>query len=242
MPLERLRRLLDQAEAPIAFWWRDDDAGRAHPRLEQLLALAEELDCPLALAVVPGWLEPAARDAILACPQATVLAHGWRHANHAAPETRKIELGGTIDRALLRQQLLDGRAVLEAAFGARFLPVQVPPWNRMAADMPALLPGLGFVGVSSWAGTDLPEIAGLRRRDVMVNPIAAGTDPVRLDPAQLVRQIEASLARSPAEPIGLMTHHLVFDEDAFLVWRRLMMLLRGHANSRLLTAATVFGG
>src|SRR5690606_36404913 len=102
---------LEAAGTPIPFWWRDDDAGRAHPRLDHLLELAESLTIPLALAVVPAWLQPEAVSAI-GHGRATVLQHGWEHADHALPGTRKIELGGGVDRAALAVHLQEGRTIL----------------------------------------------------------------------------------------------------------------------------------
>ena len=42
----------------LPIWWRDDDAIAPTPALERLLALAEQFEAPLHLAVIP---EPATR-------------------------------------------------------------------------------------------------------------------------------------------------------------------------------------
>ena len=122
----------------IRLWWRDDDAGRDHPALERLLELAERRDLPLALAVVPLWLEAPVQALIAASAQATVLQHGYAHANHAPPGARSIELGGR-EPATIVAELSQGQAALLDAFGATFLAVLVPPWNRLdpAADRAA---------------------------------------------------------------------------------------------------------
>jgi hypothetical protein len=69
----------------IRVWWRDDDAGRDHPALTRLLDLAECHDLPLALAVVPMWLDADGHARVAASRHATVLQHGYAHANHAPP-------------------------------------------------------------------------------------------------------------------------------------------------------------
>ena len=65
-PEAALRQALDAAPAPVRLWWRDDDAGRDHPRLAALLDIARRREAPVALAVVPAWLEPPCAARILA--------------------------------------------------------------------------------------------------------------------------------------------------------------------------------
>ena len=122
---------LDEAASPVRFWWRDDDAGRLEPTLDPLLELAARHSAPLALAVVPAWLDAATIGAIAGSALVDVLQHGWAHENHARPGQRKIELGGAEDTDRLLRHLAAGRDRLAVAFGARFLPVMVPPWNRI---------------------------------------------------------------------------------------------------------------
>ena len=144
----------------IRVWWRDDDAGRDHPALDRLLELAERRDLPLALAVVPLWLEPPVQAAIAASARATVLQHGYAHASHAAPGSKPIELGGRAPGAILAE-LEQGRAALSDAFGAIFLAVLVPPWNRVEPALLARLGALGFRGLSTFGRR--PDDAGRPR-------------------------------------------------------------------------------
>mgnify|MGYP006286776963 CR=1 FL=1 len=191
-------------------WWRDDDAGRDDVRLERLLALARKRDRPVALAVVPEWLEPATVRRILACPLATVLQHGVAHEDHGGAGGDKVELGGEVDRDALAARLVAGRERLADAFGDRFLPVLVPPWNRIDADVTAMAPALGFTGLSCFAGPprDLP----LRRIDVHVDAVdwPAGAVPLSADAVETA--LDAAFAAATGGPVGLMTHHQVLEE------------------------------
>ncbi|MFW5834269.1 MAG: hypothetical protein ACOCYE_09235 [Pseudomonadota bacterium] len=193
-------------------WWRDDDAGRAHPRLFRLLDLAEANGVPIGLAVVPAWLEPDAAQRIRRSPNATVLQHGIAHDDHGGSEQRKIELGGTVDRAWLERTLVDHRRRLEDAFGEQFLPVMVPPWNRMDPDLFPRLPELGFVGVSMDRG---PVLAGPpRRADVHVDAMDwQGTG--RQRPLGDLQAAMHAVLDSGMTPVGLMTHHLVVDDPGW---------------------------
>jgi len=133
----------------IRLWWRDDDAGREHPALERLIELAERRDLPLALAVVPLWLEPPVQALIAASAGTTVLQHGFAHADHAPPGAKSVELGGR-DLATVTDELRAGRALLIDAFGATCLAVLVPPWNRLDPGLIERLTECGFAGLSTF--------------------------------------------------------------------------------------------
>src|SRR5690242_11095944 len=68
-----------EAGREARFWWRDDDAVEATPQLDALLRLSG--DVPLALAVIPAFVEHSLAEALQTRPNVTVLQHGWSHAN-----------------------------------------------------------------------------------------------------------------------------------------------------------------
>ena len=53
-PLRAELDRLAEAGVRLEIWWRDDDAAEATPALDRLLAIAEKVRWPLALAVIPG--------------------------------------------------------------------------------------------------------------------------------------------------------------------------------------------
>ncbi len=227
---------------PAVLWWRDDDAGRPDARLDRLLALARDLEAPLALAVVPAWLEEPVATAIRATREASVLQHGWAHADHAGPGERRIELGGRADRSRLLSDLARGRRCLLEGFADRFRPILVPPWNRIAPDLLPALPGLGFRALSIWDEGDLgPMPAGLARLDVHVDPIDWRGGRRWIGLAALAERLARRLARADA-PVGLVTHHLVMEPAAFDELARLLDLLRGRADVRLMPVESLLGG
>ena len=123
----------------IRLWWRDDDAGRDHAALDRLLELAERRDLPLALAVVPLWLEAPAQARIAASAQATVLQHGYRPCQSCAGRAADRSSSAARDSAAIVAELSRGQAALLDAFGATFLAVLVPPWNRLDRELIARL-------------------------------------------------------------------------------------------------------
>jgi hypothetical protein len=237
-----LLRALDVAPGPVTFWWRDDDAGRDHPRLAALLDLADTHAVPVALAVVPGWLEDACAGRVRRSPSATVLQHGVAHADHAVRPAKKIELGGAADRGLLRRELETGREQLVAAFAERFLPVLVPPWNRIAPDLVPTLTGLGFSGLSVFGrrGSARPA-PGLRQVNTHLDLVAWWEGSRALTLAESTERLAGLVRTCSDEPIGILSHHLVMDQAALAMLDRLLALMQDHPRARFAAAATLFG-
>jgi hypothetical protein len=228
---------LERGEA-IRVWWRDDDAGRDHPALTRLLELAECHAAGLALAVVPVWLEPGAQARIAASTCATVLQHGFAHADHAPPGARSIELGGRDLEAVIGE-LERGRAILEDVFGCRFLAVLVPPWNRLDQGLLERLADCGFVGLSRFGRRSLPAAAP----DVV--QVNTHLDPIDWRGTRLFVGEAAALDRLVAvldadEPIGILSHHLAMDEDGWAFLDRLLGVLGRHPGARLCPVLELF--
>jgi hypothetical protein len=241
-PEARLHAALDALPAPVTLWWRDDDAGRDHPRLAGLLALAEARNLSLALAVVPDWLEPACAKRILASPRATVLQHGIAHRDHAIAPARKIELGGGTDRGRLREELAHGRERLAATFGDRFRSVLVPPWNRIAPDLLPGLPSLGFAGLSTWGPRPSPQpVPGLRQVNTHLDLVAWREGGRARELGELAQALAGLVGTQRGEPIGVLSHHLVMDPAALATLDRLWALVQDHPQVRLAGVGTLFG-
>jgi hypothetical protein len=241
-PEAELTAALDAAPAPIPLWWRDDDAGRDHPRLASLLALAERRGAPLALAVVPDWAEDACAERILASPVATILQHGIAHADHGLVPGKKVELGGWAERGMLAASLARRRDYLATAFGRRFLPVLVPPWNRIAPELVPALPEAGFTGLSVFGPRRKSVSApGVRLVNTHLDLVAWREDSRSLTFAELASRLAALVAAHAGEPIGILSHHLVMDEAAFATLDRLLTLVQDHRQVRLATIETLLG-
>lgn len=243
MPPEAcLHAALDAAAVPVTLWWRDDDAGRDHPRLERLLALAARHAVPVTLAVVPDWLAEPCRARIIASPQATVVQHGIAHRDHAVPPAKKIELGGSADPRALQRDLRQGLQRLADSFGRRFVRALVPPWNRIAAGLVPSLPGLGFHGLSAY-GTRrvVAPVPGLIQVNTHVDLVAWRDGGRALRGDEVVEQLVRSIAAGTGEPIGLLSHHLVMDTAAFATLDHVLALMLDHPRVRWAQAGTLFG-
>jgi hypothetical protein len=231
-------------------WWRDDDAVEPTPALERLLAVQEAAAVPLCLAVVPRGTgaELAARIARSGAGQASricVAAHGLAHVNHAPPSEKKAEFGPHRPAEVMAGEIAAGWDIIRKLFGDHAVPIFVPPWNRMAPELTGHIAAAGFAGVSALASGQLPPgVTEVTVRDVHVDIIdwRAGRrfvgEAVAL--GALVDHLRARRAggSADAEPTGLLTHHLVHDDEAWEFLTRLISV--AHESARWLSAREVF--
>jgi hypothetical protein len=222
----------------IRLWWRDDDAGREHAALERLIELAERRDLPLALAVVPLWLEPPVQALIAASARTTVLQHGFAHANHAPAGVKAVELGGR-DLGAIVAELEEGRAALIDAFGATCLAVLVPPWNRLDPQLTQRLAACGFTGLSTFGRRTGSEAApGVIQVNAHLDPIDWRGSRLFVGEATALERLCAVLG--PNEPIGILSHHLAMNEAGWAFLDRLLGVLASHPAARLCAADELF--
>ena len=197
----------------VDVWWRDDDAGRLAPTLAPLLDLSRVDARPVGLAVVPAWLDAATADLIRGEPSAEVLQHGWIHANHSVAGEKTIELGGSVATRTCLDQLLAGAARLGAAFGAAFLPVLVPPWNRIADRVLERLAEVGYIGLSTSSNDCRGTTFGLVHINTHVDIIDWRGDR-RMKPVDaLIAEVDHLLAQDGSTLFGILSHHLVMSAD-----------------------------
>lgn len=199
------------------FWWRDDDAIEPTPALDRLLDIANTYQIEVGLAVIPEPATQALADRLRNEPYAKVLLHGYRHKNYQRKDLgeKAAELGTRRDPAEAIDELRQGKARLEQMFGDSFIPALVPPWNRMTPEIGRGAAAIGLAGRSSfnwfheaephWLQTHIDMIKWKKGRRF----IGWRSSAMRFD-LQLTRR-----RNSPAEPIGILSHHLAMEEDSF---------------------------
>jgi hypothetical protein len=229
-----------------SFWWRDDDAGEPTPQFERLVALSRKFALPLALAAVPAWCREDLKRAIGSADVA-VLQHGYAHRNHAAPGEKSSELGGERPAPVVVAELAVGRQRLEELFDDRFLPVMVPPWNRIAPYLPPLLAELRYIGLSQFGPRLRPHpVRGIVQVNAHVDivywkskpPEFAGTMKLLNEVTRQLRLRRGGEA-DRAEPIGLLTHHAAHDESCWFFLEEFLGMGR-RAGARWLGAHELF--
>jgi peptidoglycan/xylan/chitin deacetylase (PgdA/CDA1 family) len=209
-----------QAGRRAEFWLRDDDAVDPTPALDRLLDLTGEFAVPVTLAVIPANTDGKLAVRLDEAPHATVAIHGWAHRNHALADQKKQELGAHRPRETVLDELARGLSHVTGLHGARAVPMLVPPWNRID---PGLISDLGSIGFAALSVFGPPKPASLAIINSNVDIMDwHGTRGCR-DHGVLVQAIVAQLRRAfdGGQPVGLLTHHLVHDESAWLFLERL---------------------
>jgi hypothetical protein len=239
---ERLRAELDRwPRGSATVWWRDDDAGAPGAAFDRLLAVAAAHDAPLGLAVVPVWLDETAAAQIREGPAGLrVLQHGYAHRNHEPPAPdgtrgKPAELGRArlVDAALA--ELAAGRARLAELVSARLRPALVPPWNRIAPEIQAALPGAGYRVLSTFGPRAAASAStGVRALNAHVDPIEWRAGKRFAGPTRTLDQLTLHLADrrlgriDTTEPTGLLTHHRDLPSTGWEWLAALLGQLRAH--------------
>ncbi|MFN4159402.1 MAG: polysaccharide deacetylase family protein [Gemmobacter sp.] len=228
MRLDGLRRVLDAREEPVAFWLRDDDAVAPSAALDLLLGLG----VPVTVAVIPAPSGAALAARLAEAAGVSVAVHGWTHANHAGPGEKAQELGAHRPVEEVAGELARGFAHLAALHGERFVPLLVPPWNRIAPGVEAVLPGLGFRALSVF-GPSRPFSAwpGLLPR---VNAHVDLIDWRGTRGGRSAEDLEAGVitAMAAGGPVGILAHHLVHDGAAWGFLAALGEVVTAHPMAR----------
>ncbi|MBB4955759.1 hypothetical protein H4S14_003834 [Agrobacterium vitis] len=241
MSEQRLKQLLDDLAAQgreVTFWLRDDDAVQPTPALERLLQLTGSYQVPLTLAVIPQHTGTDLAMRLAREPDVCVAVHGWSHANHAGPAEKKQELGPHRPADGVLAELKAGFDRLQTLHGAAFLPMLVPPWNRIDMALLPLLPGLGFRALSVFGRERTPSALPLLNTHVDVmdwHGTGGGRDADVLF-AQIADWLEPDA--EPLAALGLLTHHLVHDDAVWRFLERLFQLTHAHGRCRWVAAET----
>jgi hypothetical protein len=203
---------------------------------------------PVALAAIPAELEPSLIDAVLESGTATVVQHGFAHRNHAPPGARKWELGAQRPVDTIITELHEGFGALQRAFGTRFAPVLVPPWNRIDPEVIMHLARAGFHGLSTFGPrTAACPVPGVTQCNAHVDLIAWRKDRgfVGAETAidRLVDHLRARREQRVdlSEPTGILTHHRDMNDAAWHFLSDLIACTREHGAAAWSDVGVVFG-
>jgi hypothetical protein len=234
-PLTSELALWRHHDLSLPIWWRDDDAIADTPALQRLSQIANDVNVPVHVAVIPDPMTPSLPPAIQTDPHLIPIIHGWRHISHAPEGTKNAEFG--YPRPDAAAELKQAIEVLENGFGNQLIKLFVPPWNRVSPDLLPVLAAAGYRGVSTYGARPATfAAAGLMQINTHIDPIYWRGHRGLVAPEVLVEGIVTTLrdrreGRADAsEPLGLLTHHLVHNDD---IWsfsgEALRVLLNGGA-------------
>ena len=245
--LEKVIGFLDdraKSNQPVTFWWRDDDAIDATPELDKLLELSLQHEVPLSLAVIPKNATDALANKILQNSRIVVLLHGYSHRNHSTDvaKTRASEFG---DNRAIGESLNDlemGLSRLDELFGESALPILAPPWNRIGQKCATRISEVNLVGLSCFGKLrKLGESS--HNLDVHWDPIKWGNKPKFCGKEKAWKKLANELVRRKQNnsPLGIMTHHLVHDEDTWVFLAELFEILSNHPGAVFPDIRELFG-
>ena len=230
-----------------SLWWRDDDAVAPGKKLDQLLDLSG--NAGILLAVIPARLEPALVANLAGVSHAWVAQHGYAHINHA-PRGLGLgawELGMHRGEAAVLADLDAGRERLQNSFESCFLPVVVPPWNKLAPELLQPISLRGYAGVSAFGARTLASPApGLTIVNAHCDPIRWKSGAHFAGELKTIRQLVDHLqARrtglaDATEPTGFLTHHIDLDTEGWDFCQKLASRVEQHAGAHWVSPEVIF--
>jgi predicted deacetylase len=232
--LDKLWQALDDAPRPVAFFFRDDDAGWSDDRLLELLDLFGRYSMPIDLAAIPGALTSGLaaelRARIEAEPEGVAVhQHGFDHRNHEPLGRRKCEFGIARGPARQRSDIEQGKSLLEDLFGPLVSPIFTPPWNRCARITGECLLRTGFRILSRDQTATPLCLDGLVELPVTIDWFSSRKG-ARLSLDELGARMACAVT-APA-PVGIMFHHALMDETERERTGELLDLLASHRNAK----------
>ncbi len=197
---------------------RDDDAVDDTIALNRLLDLCGHHQVPLLLAIIPKPATPALARCVERHCHITPAVHGFGHIDHSPPGEKICELGLHRPVDIVLGELKQGRRLLMNMFRSEISSILVPPWNRIDPVIRARVGDVGFAAVSAHGWPVEPT---------MVPALNTHVDIIHWSGGQVGRQLtwvlqqlnyHLLLARKrDGQAIGLLTHHLAHDQQAWSV-------------------------
>lgn len=237
-----------QAGQTAQLWWRDDDAADPCVELDKLIGLSNSHGIPCGLAAIPARAGEPLRKTISDAPHVWILQHGYEHKNHAPSGAGAWELGLHRPKSVVLEELRDGMVKFTQLFKNRFVPVVVPPWNKIDSELLAYLPVMGFRGLSTSYKKQRPVPPGdLRVADAHCDVLKwkkkearfVGTEHCVADLVEHLKEKRTGLV-DETEPTCVLTHHLEMDSDAWEFMDTLFSLTSMHPAVQWMSPADIW--
>jgi len=233
-----LDRLADDGRR-VDFWLRDDDAVEPTEQLAKLATMTDAFSVPATLAVIPEKTGADLASYLDTQPHLDVAVHGWSHRSYAGAGEKKQELGSHRPLPDIVSELKHGFDKMAELHAPRFVPMLVPPWNRISQELIEKLPELGFAALSTFGPEKTAPVAMLNSHvDIMDWHGTRGGRPAADLIAETIALIEAP-DRAPV--IGVLGHHLVHDDSAWHFLDLLFGVTADHPACRWRSARVLLG-
>lgn len=224
-------------------WLRDDDAVTATPALDHLMSLSARHGVPVLLGVIPMLAQQSLARCLLSHPLAAIAMHGVGHFNNAAAGRKKEELPQELGLDAILAALALGRTRLTGLFGPPAATWYIPPWNRIASVVARRLPEAGFAGLSCFANAN-HGVTELTRRNTHLDLIDWRAGRVGKPTRQVAAELSVQLAlarREDFRPVGVLTHHLDHDAQAWASLAGILAATQSHPAARWMAVGDLAG-
>jgi len=254
MTIDSLNDLLTELDAwtkadmTAKLWWRDDDAGEPCVELDTLFRFSNEHVVPCGLAAVPAWAGEPLRKDVSNQPHIWILQHGYAHINHVPGSGKAWELGKHRPTSIILEELRAGMLKFTQLFKNRFVPVLVPPWNRMDPELLPYLSVMGYRGISTSYSKHRPlPLDNLRVADAHCDVLRWKEKPARFAGTEKCVKLIVNHLRDKrtgqtdeTEPTCVLTHHQVMDQGAWDFMDTLFSLTNGHSAASWLSPTDIW--
>lgn len=215
-------------------WLRDDDAVEPTPALDRLGDICRKFQVPVVLAVIPKPATKALAEWVKERALVSIALHGFNHDNHAPTSEKKCELGLHREPQVVIDELKAGRENHSLLFGEQFIDMLVPPWNRIAPELLNHLPEIGIKTLSTFTWVELQtKTSDLTQLNTHVDIIDWKTTRGGRQTSILIEELTGALKTARERgglPVGILTHHLVHDEQAWLFLEELFLFTHNNKN------------
>jgi peptidoglycan/xylan/chitin deacetylase (PgdA/CDA1 family) len=235
-PLPGWKEMLDETSAKMTsaalppIFFRADDIGASSKAFDALCRLFRFYQVPLAMSVIPAWLNETRQERIFrAAPVDEDLwswhQHGWRHINWQK-EGARSEFGSDRAPERIYEDILQGRTKMERIFGPNFVPVFTPPWNHFSIAALRALRKLDFKGISATApfSPGVKSLYGLKHFPARLYLHTLKLKNPAADFALLIDQF-SGLSKMKG-PTGIIIHHQQMTPFAFEFLDRMLYNLK----------------
>ena len=209
-----IKKGLQQGNGSCRVFFRADDIAHIDESFEAMVHIFKKRRAPLALALVPAWLDEPGWLALLElcgdCGLWTWHQHGQAHLNHEV-RGKKQEFGPARSKNEKESDIARGKAHLSGLLGERLSPIFTPPWNRVDLEALESLKRQGFCAVSRGLRPKTPAVNDLLELPVSVDPHTRK----ETSPAEAWQALEAELVSALASGLcGVMLHHKLMNRAA----------------------------
>jgi hypothetical protein len=252
--MDVLQRISDELDKwkrvgmTAAMWWRDDDAAEPCVELDRLIRLSDGHAVPCGLATIPTRSGEPLGKVVSRAQYIWIIQHGYAHKNHAPSGAGAWELGLHRPKFAVLDDLRKGMLTLSQLFNDRFVPVVVPPWNKMDSELMPSLSDMGFLGVSASYKRQRPTSpAGIRVADAHCDVLSwkkkqagfAGVEHCVTDIVEHLKDKRTGSVDSD-EPTCVLTHHLEMDEAAWDFMEGLFSVTSAHCALQWVSPADIW--